>query len=94
MGATMPPAYYTIRSSVRLGNSGLKISKIVLGCMTYGSPGWQGWVLEEEEAIKHIKFAYVRLPVSTKAFLFTNVIYCGSYDQGIQSFDTANVGPP
>lgn len=62
----MPPAYYTIRSSVRLGNSGLKISKIVLGCMTYGSPGWQGWVLEEEEAIKHIKFAYVRLPVGRK----------------------------
>lgn len=26
--------------------------------MQYGSPQWQQWVLEEEEAIKHIKAAY------------------------------------
>ncbi|OSC96861.1 aryl-alcohol dehydrogenase [Trametes coccinea BRFM310] len=45
-------------SYVRLGNSGLKVSKVILGCMSYGSPGWQEWVLGEKEAIKHIKFAY------------------------------------
>ncbi|KDR75718.1 hypothetical protein GALMADRAFT_226363 [Galerina marginata CBS 339.88] len=43
---------------IRLGNSGLKISKVVLGTMQYGSPEWQEWLLGEEEAIKHIKFAY------------------------------------
>ncbi|KII87981.1 hypothetical protein PLICRDRAFT_42549 [Plicaturopsis crispa FD-325 SS-3] len=44
---------------VRLGNSGLKVSKIILGTMQYGSKGWQPWVIDdEEEAIKHIKFAY------------------------------------
>ncbi|KAJ7170885.1 aryl-alcohol dehydrogenase [Mycena crocata] len=44
---------------VRLGQSGLKISKIVLGCMSYGNPNWWGnWVLPEEEASKHIKAAY------------------------------------
>ncbi|KAH9890410.1 Aldo/keto reductase [Cubamyces lactineus] len=43
---------------VRLGNSGLKVSKIILGCMSYGDPGWQQWVLGEEEGLKHIKFAY------------------------------------
>ncbi|KAH9850230.1 Aldo/keto reductase [Lenzites betulinus] len=43
---------------VRLGNSGLKVSKIILGCMSYGDPGWQSWVLPEEEGIKQIKFAY------------------------------------
>ncbi|TFK44874.1 aryl-alcohol dehydrogenase [Crucibulum laeve] len=43
---------------VRLGNSGLKVSKIILGTMQYGSPDWQKWILGEEEAIKHIKFAY------------------------------------
>ncbi|KAJ7279193.1 Aldo/keto reductase [Mycena rebaudengoi] len=44
---------------VRLGQSGLKISKIILGCMTYGHPEWSGnWVLAEEEASKHIKAAY------------------------------------
>ena len=46
--------------SVRLGNSGLKVSKIILGCMSYGDPRWQEWVLPEEEAIKHIKYAYVK----------------------------------
>jgi hypothetical protein len=42
---------------VRLGNSGLKVSKIILGAMSYGSSEWQNWVLDEEEAIKHIKVA-------------------------------------
>ncbi|KAK0473876.1 aryl-alcohol dehydrogenase [Armillaria novae-zelandiae] len=48
----------TTMQYVRLGNSGLKISKIILGCMTYGDPAWQGWVLPEAEGIKHIKTAY------------------------------------
>lgn len=43
---------------VRLGKSGLKVSKIILGCMSYGSSEWQDWVLPEEEGIKHIKAAY------------------------------------
>ncbi|KAJ8468558.1 hypothetical protein ONZ51_g9567 [Trametes cubensis] len=42
---------------VRLGNSGLKVSKVILGCMTYGAE-WADWLLDEEEAIKHIKYAY------------------------------------
>ncbi|KAJ3825151.1 Aldo/keto reductase [Lentinula raphanica] len=44
--------------SVRLGNSGLKVSKIILGCMSYGSTTWAPWLLNEEEGIKHIKVAY------------------------------------
>ncbi|KAI0790138.1 aryl-alcohol dehydrogenase [Irpex lacteus] len=43
---------------VRLGNSGLKVSRIILGTMQYGSSKWQDWVLDEPEAIEHIKFAY------------------------------------
>ena len=43
---------------VRLGNSGLKVSKIILGTMQYGLKEWADWVLGEEEAIKHIKYAY------------------------------------
>ncbi|KAJ7741514.1 NADP-dependent oxidoreductase domain-containing protein [Mycena maculata] len=43
---------------VRLGNSGLKVSQIILGCMSYGTPEWQDWVLPEEEGLKHIKAAY------------------------------------
>lgn len=43
---------------VRLGNSGLKISRVILGCMSYGSKKWQDWVLNEEEALPLIEHAY------------------------------------
>ncbi|KAF8328982.1 NADP-dependent oxidoreductase domain-containing protein [Amanita rubescens] len=43
---------------VRLGQSGLKVSRIILGCMSYGTPEWDGWVLDEEESLKMIKAAY------------------------------------
>ncbi|KAF5267130.1 hypothetical protein FOXYS1_2002, partial [Fusarium oxysporum] len=45
---------------VRLGNTGLKISKVILGCMTFGSSSWQGspWVLDEEDGLKLLKAAY------------------------------------
>jgi aryl-alcohol dehydrogenase-like predicted oxidoreductase len=34
---------------VRLGNTGLKVSRICLGTMSYGAKAWRPWVLEEEE---------------------------------------------
>ncbi|CAE6443762.1 unnamed protein product, partial [Rhizoctonia solani] len=43
-------------STVRLGNSGLKVPRIILGTLSYGSPEWQKWVLGEEE--EHIRLAY------------------------------------
>ena len=33
---------------VRLGSTGLKVSRICLGTMTYGSPAWRPWVLSDE----------------------------------------------
>jgi len=32
---------------VRLGNTGLKVSRLCLGAMTYGTPEWRPWVLDE-----------------------------------------------
>lgn len=32
-----------------LGKSGLKVSRICLGMMTYGSPSWRSWVMSEEQ---------------------------------------------
>lgn len=32
---------------VRLGRTGLQVSRICLGMMTYGSPQWRSWVLDE-----------------------------------------------
>jgi aryl-alcohol dehydrogenase-like predicted oxidoreductase len=36
---------------VKLGNTGLKVSRICLGAMSYGSKKWREWVLEEEEVV-------------------------------------------
>ncbi|KAJ5815097.1 Aldo/keto reductase [Penicillium riverlandense] len=44
----------------RLGNSGLKISKVILGTMSYGSSQWQDWVLDEDKALPLIEHAYKR----------------------------------
>jgi aryl-alcohol dehydrogenase (NADP+) len=41
----------------RLGNSGLKVSELCLGTMTYGDPNWREWVLPEEESRPFIKRA-------------------------------------
>lgn len=35
---------------VRLGNTGMQVSRLCLGTMTYGSKKWREWVLEEKEA--------------------------------------------
>ena len=61
---------------VNLGKTGLKVSRITLGCMTYGAPvevptpGSHAWVLNEEESQPFMKQAL---------------------DHGINFFDTANV---
>ena len=62
---------------VNLGKTGLKVSRICLGCMTYGEPatgelkpGRQAWALNEEESQPFLRQAL---------------------DLGINFFDTANV---
>jgi aryl-alcohol dehydrogenase-like predicted oxidoreductase len=62
---------------VNLGRTGLKVSRICLGCMTYGSPatgkllpGRQAWALNEAESQPFLRQAL---------------------DLGINFFDTANV---
>ncbi|KAI8068381.1 aldoketo-oxidoreductase [Gongronella butleri] len=58
----------------RLGRTGCRVSRISLGCMSYGDPAWgahgqSAWVLGEEPSLKMIKAAY---------------------DAGINFWDTAN----
>jgi aryl-alcohol dehydrogenase-like predicted oxidoreductase len=35
---------------INLGRSGLKVSRLCLGCMSFGDPSWRGWVLPDEAA--------------------------------------------
>lgn len=55
-----------------LGSSGLKISRIIVGCMSFGrKKSWQDWVIEDKEHV------------------FSILKKC--YDNGIRTFDTADV---
>ncbi|KAI8068710.1 putative oxidoreductase [Gongronella butleri] len=59
----------------RLGRTGCRVSRISLGCMSYGDPAWGAlgrspWVLDEEASLKMMKAAY---------------------DAGINFWDTANM---
>ena len=40
---------------INLGKTGLKVSRLCLGMMTYGSKKWHEWVLEENEAKPFVK---------------------------------------
>jgi aryl-alcohol dehydrogenase-like predicted oxidoreductase len=42
---------------VRLGSTGVKVSRICLGTMTYGTPKWREWVLTEEASRPFIRTA-------------------------------------
>ena len=42
---------------VNLGSTGLQVSRICLGTMTYGSKRWREWILEEEEGRPFIRRA-------------------------------------
>jgi aryl-alcohol dehydrogenase (NADP+) len=57
----------------RLGNTGLSVSRIALGMMTYGTPEWRPWVLREEASRPLVKRA-VELGVN---FFDTADMYSG-----------------
>jgi aryl-alcohol dehydrogenase (NADP+) len=42
---------------VRLGSTGVKVSRICLGCMTYGTTDWRPWILNEDAARPFIRRA-------------------------------------
>lgn len=54
-----------------LGDSGLQISRIIVGCMSFGKKSWIDWVIEDEEKVL--------------------LILKKCYDNGLRTFDTADV---
>jgi aryl-alcohol dehydrogenase-like predicted oxidoreductase len=42
---------------VNLGRTGLKVSRVCLGCMSYGDPAWRDWVLSDEDSRPFIRRA-------------------------------------
>ena len=40
-----------------LGSTGMEVSRLCLGCMSFGTPEWRDWVLDEEESHEIIERA-------------------------------------
>ncbi|MET7765727.1 aldo/keto reductase [Streptomyces sp. NPDC005393] len=65
---------------VRLGSSGLKVSQLVLGCMSYGEPGFgtHPWSLPEEECLPFIAQA---LDLGINFFDTANIYSLGTSEE-------------
>ena len=75
---------------VNLGSTGLKVSRICLGAMTYGSKKWREWVLEEEEGRPFIKRA-LELGIN---FFDTADMYSVGRSEEILGRALKDFGPP
>jgi len=80
---------------VRLGKTGLQVSRICLGCMTYGAPatgelkaGRQAWALDEEESQPFLRQA---LGLGINFFDTANVYSSGASEAVLGKFLKANV---
>jgi 1-deoxyxylulose-5-phosphate synthase len=80
---------------VNLGKTGLKVSRICLGCMTYGAPatgkikpGSHAWALNEEESQPFLRQA---LEVGINFFDTANVYSAGASEEVLGRFLKANV---
>ncbi len=80
---------------VNLGKTGLKVSRICLGCMTYGAPatgkikpGSHAWALNEEESQPFLRQA---LEVGINFFDTANVYSAGASEEVLGRFLRANV---
>src|ERR1700723_1646263 len=80
---------------VNLGKSGLKISRICLGCMSYGAPatvgakpGSHAWVLNEQESEPFFRQA---LDLGINFFDTANVYSAGVSEEVLGKFLKANV---
>jgi aryl-alcohol dehydrogenase (NADP+) len=75
---------------VRLGSTGLKVSRLCLGTMTYGTPEWRPWVLDEVLSRPFIKQA-LDLGIN---FFDTADIYSLGESEEVVGRALRQLGPP
>jgi hypothetical protein len=63
-GQCAPPKKENPMQYNNLGKTGLKVSRLCLGMMTYGSKTWRDWVLDEEQAKPFVKRRWMRVLTS------------------------------
>ena len=73
-----------------LGSAGLKVSRICLGCMTYGSKKWRPWMMEEAEGRPFIQQA-LKLGIN---FFDTADMYSVGVSEEILGRALKDFGPP
>lgn len=52
-----PPPVRPSMQYTRFGSTGIKISRLILGMMTYGSSAWRSWMLDEPQSEPFVKRA-------------------------------------
>jgi diketogulonate reductase-like aldo/keto reductase len=78
----------TKASYVNLGKSGLRVSNPIFGCMSFGHKDWQDWVIEEEEALPLLKYAYDKgLNTWDTANVYSNGVSEEIIAKAIQKYD-------
>jgi 1-deoxyxylulose-5-phosphate synthase len=75
---------------INLGSSGLKVSRICLGCMTFGARKWREWVLEEPESRPLIRQA-IEAGIN---FFDTADVYSTGVSEEILGRALKEFGPP
>jgi len=74
----------------RLGESGMKVSRICLGMMSYGSKQWREWVLEEEASFPFIQES-INLGIN---FFDTADVYSNGVSEEILGRALKRIGVP
>src|SRR5579863_8041247 len=74
----------------KFGATGLKVSRICLGAMTYGTPKWRDWVLDEEASRPFIKSA---LEAGIN-FFDTADVYSNGVSEEVLGRALKDFGPP
>jgi len=73
-----------------LGRTGIQVSRICLGSMTYGTSKWRPWVLDEEESRPFIRRA-LELGVN---FFDTADMYSNGFSEEVLGRAIRNFPPP
>ena len=74
---------------VNLGRTGLKVSRLCLGCMSYGTPEWREWVLPEEDSRPFIQRA---LELGINFFDTANMYSLGRSEEVVPAVTAPIVG--
>ena len=73
---------------VTLGRTGLKVSRLCLGCMSYGTSKWRDWVLDEDAAFPFFKQAWE----GGINFFDTADMYSGGVSEEVTGHALKNLG--